>query len=350
MKKQRDCRRCGRAVGRLGRELCCYCWRQALAAAAMSDCPGCGQRRELSGDTGRCRTCSRGCADCGAIVRRRRDSYCLTCRRRRAAAAAKRTCPRCARPGYLRETTGWCGPCSRPPTPRKPPRVCAQCGQLRGHAGLGLCERCWQRHPDRPFVQATNLAAELDNPPAWLREFAAFTAGRHCVGRACVLISGLGRLLRDDPAVHPQTLLERARRPGRSMGSLARALEDFLVPRGLALPTDQAGKLAAGRRQRRIDQVPDPLRPAVAAFTESLLHARQRARRAGTRPRGDSTIEHHLATIRDLAIFLVQHRDISDWASVDVTAVEAFLATKPAYRKSRLTGLGQFFRFAAPTG
>jgi hypothetical protein len=33
------------------------------------------------------------------------------------------------------------------------------------HAGLGLCSTCWQRSPDRPFVQGENLIAELDDPP-----------------------------------------------------------------------------------------------------------------------------------------------------------------------------------------
>ncbi len=50
------------------------------------------------------------------------------------------------------------------------------------------------------------------------------------------------------------------------MGTLARALENFFTDHGLALPTDQAGRLAAGRRQRRVDAVPAALRPAVKAF------------------------------------------------------------------------------------
>jgi site-specific recombinase XerC len=246
----------------------------------------------------------------------------------------------------LREVTGWCGPCSRPRPPKQPPRICAECGQLRKHAGLGLCGRCWQRHPDRPFVRVDNLIAELDHPPTWLGAFAVFVADRHCVARACAIISGLGRLLRADIAAHPQTLLERARRPGRSMGTLAMTLEEFFVDHQLALPTDQAERLAAGRRQRRIAAVPETLRPAAKAFEVSMLHARERARRAGTRPRSDHTIEQHLATVRDLAKFLAQHRGITDWAAVDVTAIEAFLATKPAFRKSGLGGLRQFFGFA----
>ncbi len=160
------------------------------------------------------------------------------------------------------------------------------------------------------------------------------------------MITELGRLLGDGHPDHPQHLLERARRPGRSMGSLARALEDYFTEQGLALPTDQAERLAAGRRQRRIDAVPAPLRPAVARFCEHMLTARQRARRAGTRPRSDHTIETALATARDLARFLAGRRGKQDWALTDVHDIEAFLATLPRARKRRLTVLRQFFRFA----
>jgi site-specific recombinase XerD len=160
------------------------------------------------------------------------------------------------------------------------------------------------------------------------------------------MITELGRLLDDEHPDPPQNLLERARRPGRSMGSLARALEDYFTAEGLALPTDQAERLAAGRRQRRINAVPAPLRPAAARFCEHMLAARQRARRAGTRPRTDHTIETALAIVRDLARFLAGQRGKHDWALADVHDIEAFLATVPKSRKRRLTVLGQFFRFA----
>lgn len=127
---------------------------------------------------------------------------------------------------------------------------------------------------------------------------------------------------------------------------MARTLESFFVTRGLALPTGQAERLAAGRRQRRIDAVPGPLRPAVAAFTDTCLKARERARQAGTRPRADNTIEHRLSVIRDLAIFLATERGKRDWATVDVHDIETFLATPPANRKSRLAALRQFFSWA----
>jgi site-specific recombinase XerD len=209
-----------------------------------------------------------------------------------------------------------------------------------------LCSACWQRHPDRPFVRGEHLAARLAEPPPWLGGFVGYLAARHCVGRACTMLTALGRLLEDQHPNQPQALLERARRPGRSMGSLARALEDFFTDLGLAIPTDQAERLAAGRRQRRIGTAPASLRPAVASFAAWMLRARARARRAGTRPRTDATIEAALATMRDLARFLTAVRGKRDWALVDVGDLEAFLALLPKGRKRRLTVLRQFFGFA----
>jgi site-specific recombinase XerD len=241
---------------------------------------------------------------------------------------------------------GWCGICIKPRPVKDPPRVCNNCGQLRRHTGLGLCNACYQRHPDRPFIAGENLANRLDDPPVWLSEFVADLAASHCVGSSCQMIGVLGRILGDEHPNHPQAVLERARQPGRSMGSLARALEQFFTQRGLALPTDQAQQLAAGRRRRRVDAVPAPLRPAVADFSASMLHARERARRAGTRPRADGTIESALATVRDFADYLVTVRSKDDWSLVDVHDVEAFLAGHPRMRGRHLSVLRQFFKFA----
>jgi integrase len=345
-KKQRDCAGCGAPVGIIGREHCCLCWRKITEAVARATCPGCGKQRVLRDDTGRCVLCSRACAQCGHPVRRADATLCRDCRRKARQAAAQRPCPRCGRPGYLREDTGWCGPCSRPRQPKDPPRKCAQCGQVKRHEGLGLCSACWQRRPERPFVQAAHLAARLTDPPGWLDGFIAHLAAANAPARACTMITELGRLLDDEHPDHPQNLLERARRPGRSMGSLARALEDYFTAEGLALPTDQAERLAAGRRQRRLDAVPARLRPAAVRFCEHMLAARQRARRAGTRPRTDHTIETALSVVRDLAMFLASRRGKQDWALTDVHDIEAFLATVPKSRKRRLTVLRQFFRVA----
>ena len=195
-------------------------------------------------------------------------------------------------------------------------------------------------------MQGTNLAARLPHPPDWLGGFIAHLAARHGPARACTMITVLGRLLEDGHPGHPQAVLERARRPGRSMGSLARALEGFFTARGLALPTDQDERLAAGRRRRRTDAVPGPLRPAAESFAAFMLRARERALRAGTVPREDETIETALATVRDLARFMDHYLGKRDWALADVHDIEAFLATLPNGRKRRLTVLRQFFRFA----
>jgi len=344
-KRQRDCAGCGAPVGFIGREYCCLCMRGFREAAAKAPCPGCGLDRVLLEATGRCVRCSRRCTECGGPVRARDATVCRPCLRRAEREAAKARCPRCGQSGFLRAETGWCGSCSRPAPPKGPPRVCVVCGELRRHAALGMCSLCWQKNPDRAVVRGEHLMTELAAPPVWLLDFVAFLAGRHCPSRAATMIGVLARLLADDHPNDPHAVLDRARRPGRSIGSLARGLQDFFTEQRLASPTDHPERLAAGRRQRRIDATPQSLRPAVQAFADSLLQNRQRARTAATRPRTDHTIEAALRTVRDLAVFLT-HRDKADWALVDVSDIEAFIAAAPGAGKSRLTHSRQFFRFA----
>ncbi|MEU9992488.1 site-specific integrase [Streptomyces sp. NPDC048045] len=107
-----------------------------------------------------------------------------------------------------------------------------------------------------------------------------------------------------------------------------------------------AGRLAAGRRKCRVDSVPGSLGLAIAAFDASRIWARDRARRAGTCPSSNHTLETALSILRDLARFLTEHRGKDDWALIDVHGIEAFLATSPRARKRRLVVLRQFFRFA----
>jgi site-specific recombinase XerC len=173
-------------------------------------------------------------------------------------------------------------------------------------------------------------------------DFATYLTGRHHPRRACAMLTRLGRQLADNAAVHPQTLLDSA----AADVPLARALEDFLTARHLALPPDWDERRAIGRRQSRIDAVRGPLRPAVAGFAEHLVGGRDRARRAGTHARGHATLEARLTAVRDLARFLSTHRGKTDWATVDVGDIEAFLHAHPSRRAHYLTGLRQFCRYA----
>lgn len=343
-KKQRDCADCGAPVGYLGRELCCLCMRRLREQQQRQPCRDCGKDRIVDADR-RCVLCARRCRQCGHRVRSTGVTLCRDCRRRAAAAAKKSPCPRCGKPGLIRPATGWCGSCSRPGPAKDPPRICQGCGELRRHSGLGLCSPCWQRHPDRALVRADNLAAALADPPPWLSEFAGYVAARHNPAAAAAMISALGHMLTDQPSIHPQALLARAVLPGRSVGPLARALGGFFSDRGLALPTDHAEQRAALRRQRRIDAVPPGLRAAARGFETTMINNRDRARRSGTRPRTDHTIETALATVRDFACFIAAAGK-NDWALVDRHDVETFIVLHPRTRGRRLTVLRQFFRYA----
>jgi site-specific recombinase XerD len=209
-----------------------------------------------------------------------------------------------------------------------------------------MCHRCWTRSPTRPITRAENLMAVLDSPPEWLPGFAEFATERHCVARACLMVSAVGRLAVDGGPVNPQALLERSRLPGRSAGALARTLEEFLVGEHLAFGLDQEARLAQGRRQRRIDATPATLRPAVEAFADHLVRSRERARRAGTLPRSDNTIEQALSIVRDVGQFMAGERAVKDWSTVDVGDIEAFLGERPSNRRQRLLVSRQFFGWA----
>jgi integrase len=341
-----DCERCGAGIGFKAQALCHKCRAADREAAQRDSCPSCGLFLRLRSDSGRCIRCSRICVDCGHLLRFKTSIRCLDCRRRWESTMAKLPCARCGRPGYIRQSTGWCGPCSRRPNPPLPAKPCLVCGELRRKKGDGMCNSCWQRHPDRHRTRVENLIADLDEPPAWLRDFTEFAGERHCVARVCVMLTRLDRLLRDGESLHPQALLERSRLSGRSPGALARTLEEFFVERGLAFGLDESARLARGRRDRRIVAVPEPLRQAVACYAEHLVRSQQRARRTGTHPRADTTIESALAYVRDFGCFLVDQRGKRDWSSVEVRDVEAFLLLQPTNRSRRLGALRGFFRFA----
>ena len=339
-----ECARCGRPVGIQGREHCARCHYVLSHRPDKHQCPGCGKDKTLDSATGRCALCSRTCARCGAKVGRAGRRLCGQCSRRERRAQAQQPCPRCGKPGRIRGDTGWCGHCSHPGRPPAPDAACRDCGAVTRLAGAGLCPRCYDKSPHRITVRACNLAASLGDPPAWLPGFAEYLAPRHHAARACQMIALLGRLLTDGGPVHPQALLDRA---AAVSVPLARALEDFLTRHGLALPTGHEEHAAARRRRRRLRAIPTPLRAAAEAFAAHELDGRERARRAGTRPRQHATIEAHLTAVRDLAAFLTSTTAITDWATVTAGDIEAFLATRPARAAHRLSALQRFFRFAA---
>jgi hypothetical protein len=138
------------------------------------------------------------------------------------------------------------------------------------HRDGAQCNACWQKNPDRSFVYVAGLAQRLDEPPEWLGDFAAYAAARFCPARAVGLLADLGGLLADG-VTRPAALLEQARWTGSSIGPLARTLEGFFVARRLALPLNHAEDLETRRRTRRIEQTPEPFRPAVAAFADAQI-------------------------------------------------------------------------------
>ena len=343
-KRQRDCIDCGAPVGYIGREHCWRCTRRLQTQAAKARCPGCGRDRMLLSEKGRCVLCSRRCRECGGPIRFRGEAVCRPCRKR-ALAAAKSTCPRCAKPGFLRESTGWCGSCSRPGPPKDPPRICVSCGQLRRHVGNGMCGRCWQRHPDRPFVRGETLAARLAEPPDWLEDVVAYLAAHYCPAQACKLITTLDRLLDDEHPNHPQSVWSG---PGVPAGRWVRwpGLGGVLH-RPQAGDGHRPGRAARRRAPQEADRRHTGRHARGCRGLRRVHAARPRPGPAwGTRPRADRTIEPALAIVRDLAGFLDTQRGKQDWALVDVTDIDAFLAESPNNRARRLAVLRQFFRFA----
>jgi site-specific recombinase XerD len=291
------------------------------------------------------------CADCGHDGKLHARERCQPCYWRAKHDADKEICPGCGRREKLRTIASGlrCWRCVRREAPRKQPtpRQCRGCGQVRRHAAHGLCTACYQRDPMRVGVWVEGAEDRLgDRCPAWLGAFAGWLLERQA---PAVSLRHLRRLER---ALHggverPAGLIAAVSdggRSGRSPGDAARLLEAFLVTRGLVLASDEPGRLAHGRRQRRIERCPLPLRPAAERYLTWLLAGRDRARRVGEQPLKDHTVEQRLAVLADLATHLDQH-GVSDWATCSRSHIETFLATGRD-RGFRLAALRDFFHFA----
>jgi len=195
------------------------------------------------------------------------------------------------------------------------------------------------------------LAGELDHPPEWLSGFAGYLAARLSPMRAVALLHQLAAILASSGNA-PAAVLAAARTPGPdrpAASALARAMEAFFTSARLTLPTDSAGQAAQARRSRRVAETPAAFRAVAASFTVAQLRDRDRARRAGTRPRADHTLEIHLTAVRDLARYLTVSRPaVTEWELVASGDLDAFLATiaSPASRARQLHALRAFFRWA----
>jgi len=226
---------------------------------------------------------------------------------------------------------------------------CSSCGELRPHAGHGLCARCLRRQPDRPFVCAEGLHRRLVDPPGFLDAYVAYVTERFSVSRATRLVADLGRLLESE-GNDPASLLRASRSPTARGGTLARSLGDFFSTVGPAPidVEDEGDRRAELRRRRRLVATPAGFLPAVERFVEAELIARKRAERLkATVPRHHLT-EERLDAIVGLAIAIA--RRTGDSCGFEVVAegdVEAFLvAFSPAVSRRYLTHLHRFFSFA----
>lgn len=212
----------------------------------------------------------------------------------------------------------------------------------------GRCARCYQTDPAMVHRCADKLAGQMAPAPAWFTGFGVFLAERTAPTRAVSMLHQLAELLAGTGHT-PAAVLQAAQQPAPAVGALARALEAYFVASRLALPLDTSEQGAALRRARRVAETPPAFRSLTAAFDTHQLDARARARRAGTKPRSDRTLEINLTAVRDLAWFLTTHRpEVVEWTLVGVADIDAFLATfdNAGYRARQLHALQGFFRFA----
>lgn len=224
--------------------------------------------------------------------------------------------------------------------------ACTGCGAPSQWA-RGMCKRCYEHSPHTVGTRAAGWARRMPRTPSWWEEFAVHLATHRNVFYSADALAHTARLVIDTDSTDPHGLLAEAR---RTRPWLTRLLADFFhAHRLLDAPAAVQSTRAATRRERRIEAVPAPLRPAVRAFAEALVARRENAERLGLQPNQLKTIEIRLDTVRDLALHL-HAKGHTTWAGVNATNLEAFLARNPVRRASWLAGLRQFFSHAHRTG
>jgi hypothetical protein len=285
------------------------------------------------------------CAGCGAPVKSRDRDRCHICHQRAARAALKRPCPACGRVRHLRGD-GLCAVCTTTgPAPAKT-ITCCQCGQQGRDAGHQVCRRCWLADPDWPFRYGASLAGRLPAIPPWWQALVEFAAARFHPGGAVTILRHAGRVISASPSAGPRQILAAATRPDQTPTPQGRALTAFFASQKLIMPGDQARQRAAARRQCYLDAVPAGLAAAVAAFNDTQLAERDRARRAGLRPLSDITLEARLRILRDLARHLTTAGPVTSWAEVTTADLDGFLATRPRSRRQDTYLLHRYFAWA----
>jgi site-specific recombinase XerD len=291
------------------------------------------------------------CADCGHDGKLHARGRCQPCYWRAKRESEKQVCPGCGRQDKLRTIASGprCWRCVRREAPRKQPtpRHCRRCGQSRRHAAHGLCSACYQRDPLIVGVWVQGAHDRLaERCPAWFGAFADWLLERSAPKVSLRHLRRLEQAL-DAGVERPAALIAAVSdggRSGRSPGDAARLLEAFLVARGLVLASDERGRLAHGRRRRRIERFPPLLRPAAERYEVWLLAGRERARRIGERPLKDHTIEQRLAVLAAFATHL-DDNGVQDWATCSRAHIDAFLGACRD-RGFRLAALRDFFHFA----
>ncbi|NXY98674.1 integrase [Streptomyces sp. BR123] len=210
-----------------------------------------------------------------------------------------------------------------------------------------MCKSCYENSPHTVQTRAAGWACRMPAVPAWWDPFTAHLQTHRHTFYAADAITHTARLILKAGTTDPATLLHHAQ---HATPWLVRPLADFFRTHHLHdAPGTAEDARAAALRERRIEAVPAPLRPAVRAFARALVDQRERAAALGLRPNRLKTIEIRLDTVRDLALH-AEGRGHRSWASVTTTDLEAFLARNPARRASWLAGLRQFFAHAHRTG
>ena len=314
--------------------------------AAKARCPSCGRDRVLVPATGRCVLCSRCCRECGRPIRFRDETVCRPCRSEPRSPPRDRPARAAGSPAICASRPGGAARAHDPVRRRtRPGSAALRAGRdvTRGTACVG----------DAGSVARTGrssrgetLAARLAEPPDWLDDFVADLAAHYCPAQAASCSPRWRGCSWDEHPESPAGVLERARGPGRSMGpwhvpwrrSSPNTVWRWPPTRPTGLPP---GDGSGGSTP------PRPMRGAVASFADSMLYARERARRAGTRPRTDHTIETALTIVRDLARFLdssTRQTGLGPGRHARHRGVPR--RPCPKHRTRRLTVLRQFFRFA----